>query len=123
MADILIADDDNVIRSIIAEFLLSQGHRVDEVTNGKDAVSLLEQREYELVITDNIMPGVDGLQVLFHAKKTLPSTKVIMLCGEERVYAEEYLKMARSRADLVLEKPIVVIDFLDMVDDILREAA
>lgn len=123
MADILIADDDNVIRSIISEFLLSQGHRVDEVTNGKDAVNLLAARKYELVITDNIMPGEDGLQVLFKAKKSFPSTKVILLCGEERVYAEEYLKMAQSRADLVLEKPIVVIDFLELVDNMLREAA
>lgn len=123
MADILIADDDNVIRSIISEFLLSQGHRVDEVTNGKDAVNLLDEREYELVITDNIMPGEDGLQVLFKAKKRFPSTKVIVLCGEEKVYGQEYLQMARSKADCVLEKPLVVIDFLDLVDDILREAA
>lgn len=120
MADILIADDDNVIRSIIAEFLINQGHRVDEVTNGEEAISLLGQRVYELVITDSIMPKEDGLQVIFKVRKSSPRTKVILLCDEEQLYVQEYIKMAGGlKPDGVIEKPVVVVDFLNLVDELL----
>jgi CheY-like chemotaxis protein len=65
---ILIAEDDLNLGEALSGFLRDQGHRVDLAVNGLEALELLQNRTYALVITDLVMPGADGLAVLRAAK-------------------------------------------------------
>lgn len=78
---ILIAEDDESLRQLLVRFLTSLGHDVDAFTDGATAVSALGGKRYDVVITDVIMPGRDGLEVLRAAKQFDRMTEVIVLTG------------------------------------------
>ena len=70
---ILIVDDEKLIREVIREYLLLEGYQVDEAVNGKEAVDLVSNNDYELIIMDIMMPEMDGYQ----ACKTIKGIKDI----------------------------------------------
>jgi DNA-binding NtrC family response regulator len=79
MGKVLIVDDEPNMRRILASNLLMDGHAVDEAEGARAASRLLEQREYDAVITDQKMPDGDGLAVLAAAHDNDPSVSVIFL--------------------------------------------
>jgi len=79
--DILIAEDDETLAAALAEFLKEKGHRVDLAPGGGEALALLEQRVYPLIITDLVMPEADGLTVLRAARQRDPATLVVIMTG------------------------------------------
>jgi len=78
---ILIAEDDETLAAALDEFLRQQGHRVDLASNGGEALALLEERSYPLIITDLVMPEADGLTVLRAARQRDPATLVVIMTG------------------------------------------
>lgn len=78
---ILIAEDDESLRQLLVRYLSSLGHDVDAVPDGTAAVSALGGTRYDVVVTDVIMPGHDGLEVLRAAKEFDRLTEVIVLTG------------------------------------------
>lgn len=78
---ILLVDDDPFILTGIGQNLESEGYQVATAENGETACELLEQDEYDLVITDLVMDKIDGIQVLKKAKEKNPVTMVIILTG------------------------------------------
>lgn len=79
--DILIAEDDGTLAAALAEFLKEKCHQVDLAPHGGEALALLEQRVYPLVITDLVMPEADGLTVLRAARQRDPATLVVIMTG------------------------------------------
>lgn len=85
---ILVVDDEDIVRSTVGCDLKEQGYNVTLAENGDEAIRLLkiagktsDQSLYDLVITDLVMEGSDGIQVLKSAKDSNPETKVIILTG------------------------------------------
>lgn len=78
---ILIAEDDESLRQLLVRYLTSLGHDVDAVPDGTTAVSALGGTRYDVVVTDVIMPGHNGLEVLRTAKEFDRLTEVIVLTG------------------------------------------
>lgn len=78
---ILFADDEMLIRKSFTRELRVEGFAVTPVADGKEAIAELEKRRYDLVITDLMMPDVDGFGVLKHVKQHTPQTGVIILTG------------------------------------------
>lgn len=85
---ILVVDDEKIIRNTIGYDLREQGYNVTLAESGDDALRLFrkssrtsDQSLYDLVITDLVMEGSDGMQVLKSAKDSNPETKVIILTG------------------------------------------
>ena len=78
---ILFADDEMLIRKSFTRELRAEGFAVTAVADGNEAISELEKRKYDLVITDLMMPDVDGFGVLKYVKKHSPQTSVIILTG------------------------------------------
>ncbi len=60
MARVLILDDEDEVRRLVADVLSSDGHSGDTAYNGPEALSLLDQRRYDLIITDLRLPKLDG---------------------------------------------------------------
>lgn len=76
---ILVVDDEQSMRNFFDIMLKSEGYDIDLVGDGEDAIALLEKKIYDLVITDIIMPRVNGTEVLKRVKEVHPETIVIMI--------------------------------------------
>jgi two-component system nitrogen regulation response regulator NtrX len=82
---ILIADDDQVSRETIADFLQDEGYEVHFAANGHEAVAALAVFQPELVLTDLHMPGLSGLDVLQHVRTVFPQTLVFICTSETAI--------------------------------------
>lgn len=78
---ILLVDDEKLIRKTFTRDLMAEHFTVTAVAGGQEAIDALEQTPYDLVITDLMMPDIDGFAVLKTAKRIAPATSVIILTG------------------------------------------
>lgn len=100
---ILIAEDDQNLGEALADFLRQQGHRVDLAVTGREALACLSARAYPLVITDLVMPEVDGLTVLRAARERDPATLVVVMTGYASI--DSAIQATREGAYDYLRKP------------------
>jgi two-component system response regulator PilR (NtrC family) len=78
-ARILIVDDERSMREMLAILLRREGHEVVVAENGRRAIDSLDQKPFDLVVSDARMPDIDGLEVLRHARNINPSVIAIMI--------------------------------------------
>lgn len=102
-ASILLVDDEESIRKSLARELELEQFTVSTVANGSEAIKALENWEYDLVITDLMMPGVNGLKVLEVVKKANALTSVIILTGYGDM--QSAVEALRLGADDFVRKP------------------
>ena len=81
MARIIVIDDEADLRALLRIMLESQDHEVDEAENGALALKALGKHQYDLIITDIIMPEEDGIAVASQASKLQPTAKVLAISG------------------------------------------
>jgi heterodisulfide reductase subunit C len=81
MASILIVDDEKVVCKSCKRILEPKGHYVDSVLSAEEALDNIEKKEYEVVITDLKMPGIDGMKLLDIVKEKYKKVDVIMITG------------------------------------------
>ena len=113
---ILVVDDDEVIRMALQNVLERDGHDVVEANDGKEAIKLMDQGAFDVVITDILMPERDGLETLMHAKKAQPGVKVIVMSAAENTL---HLHNARGLgAELVFAKPFELGDIVAAVNEL-----
>lgn len=77
--NILVVDDDETVRDVVTALLSREGYCVVPVNDGFEAIEQLRKKELHLVVTDLMMPGADGIEVLRYAVRRSPDIAVIML--------------------------------------------
>ncbi len=82
---ILVVDDEEIVIRSCTRALADDDHRVEVARSGAEALKLIEQNGYDVVILDIMMPGVDGLEVLQRAKEAHPDLEIIMVTGLSEV--------------------------------------
>jgi DNA-binding NtrC family response regulator len=82
---VLVVDDEESVRVTLAAILGELGYDVREAASGDEAVALLKKVEFDLVLTDLRMEGVDGLQVMAEARNRWPDSVTIMLTGHASI--------------------------------------
>ena len=116
MANILIADDQEKIRQMLKSLFEQYDYTVSVAENGKEALNLFRSQTFDLVITDIIMPDMEGIETIRELKKLDPKIKIIAMSGGGSVRAMEYLRMAGMLGALrTIEKPFDVRTMLDAV--------
>ena len=116
MTRVIIIDDEKDIREVLKEVLERAGFDVDVASNGSDGMDLLREQGADLVITDVIMPGKDGVETAYDIRMEFPKTKIIVISGGGNVNPMEYEPTAikttaylasatEAGADLTLTKP------------------
>jgi len=88
MRRILIVDDEEHIRNSLRIVLEDAGYEIMLAGNGIEAEELLNENEIDLIITDMIMPGKDGLELIANIKTASPNIKIIAMTGGDRSGAE-----------------------------------
>lgn len=83
MAKILIIEDELSIRNVLKNIISDENksYEVDEAANGRDGIEMIKNKDYDLVMTDIKMPGLDGMEVLEMIKMMKPETSVVMISG------------------------------------------
>ncbi len=121
MAKILIVDDDPDICFILKKFLERKGHETVTSLNGHEAMKCLELSPFDVVITDLLMPEMDGIELIMKMRITYPEQKVIAISGGGRINAAVYLQMAKLlRVKHTFQKPVKADELLKAIDDLLR---
>ncbi|HEX8388749.1 MAG TPA: response regulator transcription factor [Sphingomonas sp.] len=119
MARIIIAEDDEIVGEIARDALIAGGHGVGLLTNGKDALGVIQARRPDLVILDCNMPDLSGLLVLREMRnsQTLCDIPVLMLTGR-RSERDVELAMYEGASDY-MKKPFDADELLFRVDELL----
>jgi len=79
MLDVLLVDDDDIVRGSIAEALQRAGHTVTEAADGEEAATLVDSKTFDLAICDVHMPKMDGITLFRRVKRLAPSTAVVLM--------------------------------------------
>lgn len=91
--EILILDDESLVGQRLKPALVREGYRVETYTAPHEAVARLEEKDFDIVVTDIRMEDLDGLEVLARIRRKAPATKVIMITGYATLdLAKESLK-------------------------------
>ena len=110
---VLVADDEESLRGIVKEILTDNGYVVDCASNGKEALDLVRQNNYEVVISDIRMPEMSGIDLLENIKKFNKNIEVIMMTSHASV--ETAIKAIRLGAYDYLTKPFEDLDVITTV--------
>nr|WP_254447827.1 PAS domain-containing protein [Sphingomonas sp. ID1715] len=78
---VLLVDDEELVRSGTAEMLRDLGHEVDEAASGREALARLDGTRYDALVTDYMMPGMDGGQLAARAREIAPEMAVLLITG------------------------------------------
>ena len=106
MASILVVEDDAALRQLFERMLVRDGHEVTMAADGAKALKLIETALFDVVITDLIMPEMEGLSLLRELRAKKSPLKIIAMSGGGRGSATDYLEMAKMLgAAATLPKP------------------
>lgn len=122
MAKILVIEDDPTVLETALIILESAGHAVAAAVDGDQGMVLYGKEQFDLVITDVVMPNKDGIEVLMELHKHDTPAKVIVISGGGRTSARDYLEMALViGAQATLQKPFGASELLDAVAKVLAD--
>ncbi|HVJ53068.1 MAG TPA: response regulator [Aliidongia sp.] len=120
MAEILLIDDMAGVRRAVGSMLKQAGHTVVAAENGTEGLKRLKERRFDLVITDMLMPELDGTEILRHLGSMQNRPRVIAISGGGAgLSADMALKTARITADAYLEKPFDKSDLTAAIEKLL----
>jgi DNA-binding NtrC family response regulator len=109
---VLVVEDDDSFRELVLGFLKKPDRDISAEKNGKEAIRALQSHPFDLVISDLVMPGADGMEVLREAKKRNPDCVVILITGYASL--DSALQAIRGGAYDYLRKPFKL-DQLEIV--------
>ena len=120
--NILLVDDDDLILKLLRKVLESWEANIEVALNGKEALSKLASRNYDLMICDIHMPEMTGEELFHHIQENalLPPQRIIFLTGDKRTPVKEFLDKSGC---YYLFKPIQFLDFSGHVQDVLSNEA
>ena len=121
MATILVIDDEEEIRKILQTILEEAGHEVSLAVNGAEGLSLFREEPVDIVITDLIMPGKEGIETIRDLRAQFPDVKIIAISGRGGSYTNANLDRAvMIGADRSVAKPFGVSDILRVVGELVE---
>lgn len=123
MRRVLVVEDNRLERKLLIHFLrnhFGETLRIDEVVDGGHAIQYLQYQHYDLIITDLIMPRIEGLELIRHILGTYPDSRVIAISGSNPYYLYLAKKIG---VDEVLTKPLDHDILLKAVDKLLHPSA
>jgi len=117
---ILVVDDEREMRELVRDVLTDRGHRVEVVSDGREALKLLADTEFNVVVTDLRMKGIQGLELLTEIKRTYPAVNVILMTAFGTI--ETAIEAMKHGATDYMVKPVKTDELVRVVERAVREA-
>ena len=121
VANILVVEDERIARENLTHVLTGSGHRVTALASAEEGLRELEGEEYDLIITDLMLPGMDGIQMLERARAKHPPVEVIVVTGHATV--SNAVKAMQKGAHSYIEKPFKLDELRLQVERALEQHA
>lgn len=102
--NLLVVDDEVEIQQMLSRHFTYLGYSVDTASNGKEALKILENKKFDILISDIMMPEMDGVELLRQVRDQYPMIRPIMITGY--VNLDNALACIRYRADACVFKPL-----------------
>lgn len=112
---VLLVDDEELFLKLLSERLEVRGLQVTSVTSGEDALARVEEQNFDVIVVDLAMPGIDGLDTLKLLKKQDPDLEIIMLTGHGTVH--NGIAAMKLGAEDFLEKPVDIGVLLEKIGE------
>jgi YesN/AraC family two-component response regulator len=120
--NILVVDDEPVILRLLQDTLEDAGYSVTTANNGRKATRLIQENSFDLIITDIIMPELEGIGLIRNTQRDFPEIKIIAISGGGLIGPNNYLEVAKSvGASASLLKPVIRSELLATVKKVLSE--
>ncbi|MCD4743999.1 MAG: response regulator [Desulfobacteraceae bacterium] len=120
MAHILIIDDDEQILKMLCLTLEREGYRVTTASDGRKGIKLYKETLADVIITDIVMPEMEGLEAIRKLRKEFKDIKIIALSGGGFVNPKEYLKLAKNfGAQYTFSKPVEIKELLKAIKELI----
>lgn len=114
---ILVVDDDDMLRSYVKELLKLNNFIVSEAADGKEGLKEFKENKPDLVITDIIMPEMEGISFIRKLREHNEKTPIIAMTGNVHGHMDEYLEISSQiGANEILRKPIKSEEFLEAIN-------
>jgi DNA-binding response OmpR family regulator len=131
MMNILLIDDEKDVRESVAQVLSRAGYRVETAENAEMGLAMLEENDFDLLISDIIMPGIDGVQAIKAIREKNKKMKILAISGGGNFGLKDYKPQAitttaylhaaaNAGADAVLTKPFARAELVEIVNDLLQ---
>ena len=105
---VLVVEDQDSARESLAELLRGEGYEVHEAVDGKMGIDLIDKLDLDVILTDLMMPGADGIEVLKHAREVSPQSVIILMTAHASV--ETAVEAIRLGAQDYMLKPLIFED-------------
>ena len=120
--EILVIDDDENFRAMLQRILEKEGYAVHVAADGRKGIECFSHNPVDLVVTDLIMPDMEGVETIIQLRAARPEAKIIAISGGGRKGPEEYLPIAKILgAQQTFAKPFDLKEFLTAVADLLAD--
>ena len=103
-ANVLLVDDEEKFLEVLSERLKLRGVEVDSVTSGEEAIDKVGEHNFDAIVLDLAMPGIDGIETLRKLREKNPQVQIIMLTGHASVQSS--IEAMKLGAEDYLEKPV-----------------
>jgi DNA-binding response OmpR family regulator len=124
VARILIIDDDNQLRHMLCQVLEQAGYETVEARDGQEGLEHYRATPTDLIITDILMPGKEGLETIMELRRAVPGIKIIAISGGGQTGNMTFLEVARYLgAQRALQKPFELRELLNAVREVLESQA
>jgi len=118
-ASVLLVDDEEQFLEVLTQRLETRGLKVKAVTSGEDALKQVEDRNFDAIVIDLAMPGIDGIETLKRIKEKRPDLEIIMLTGHATV--KSGIEAMKLGADDFLEKPVDLNVLLEKIGEAMHK--
>ncbi|MEW5688373.1 MAG: response regulator [Pseudomonadota bacterium] len=116
---ILIVDDDDALRRALSRTLRGHGYEVDEAGDAHEALGAIDRQAPDLVLTDIMMPGGDGVELINAIRHRMPRPGILAMSGRGSMGALDLLHLAEKLgADLSLNKPFSTDELLLAISEL-----
>lgn len=120
MKNILIIEDDKKMRDGLVELLLDEGYKIESAQNGQTGLDMIRKKDFDVVLTDLIMPIMGGLEVLREIKRMRPKTYVIIITAYGTI--ENTVEAMKIGASDYITKPFKIDEVQTKIRKVLAEA-
>jgi CheY-like chemotaxis protein len=112
-----VIDDEDDVRKVVAETLEDFGHSVSTAADGPEGLSILEKEEFDLIVLDFAMPGMNGAEVAEAARRIRPDQRILFVTG----FSDTEALTAAAGDAPVLRKPFRASDLAEALRFVLGE--
>jgi len=124
LKSILLIDDDEFLTTMMVRYFRDKGYSVQGCTEAKDALNSLSETHFDIIVTDIVMPDMDGIELIIKIREMNKDIPVIAMSGGGRLDPKDYLNLASQLgANFTLAKPFHLDTLQTLIESLFEDSS